>query len=1392
MQTWGVLLSLPDIDFRRIRPFGPSGSRASGFEELACILIERSRKWPDGTRFHRFGDPDGGREGKATLPDGRVHAWQAKYLFHFNSSAARQVERSFRRTLDAEPSLCHYLVVFPIDLPAGDTGQHKSAHSRWMTKVEEWKEVANEHGKSVEFEFVGQHQLLAALLDSAESGLVRYWFDELFMDNKWFQERIATAIAKADRRYSPELHTEVEGVRALEGVGRTKAFETSWRQALAGLRELRQFPWQAPEDATGELSDALVACEKSIDNVDAAIRSVVSALDGFGDPPMPNDQILDADQELSKLLILLHADYPPQKSLLHGSSGTLYFKARRAIGVLDTLLDLADSVATRAARSQEMLIVGKAGTGKTHLLCDVAHKRMEAGLPTVLVMGQDFDRRAPRIQIPELTSFDGSVEKEVAALAAASEAAGAVGLLIIDALNESERPEHWKDDLRALRQIVARHDQVALVVSCRTEFLPDVVGKTSMPTMSHEGFGEATDVAVRRFAQEYGLEAVSFPVLSPEFSNPLLLKLACEALKTLGHDRFPLGSAGLTAVCDAFLEAVNHRLASSERCDFDRESSLVQEAVRRLAVECSDGSPLQRGRAEQLLAELLPGRKWSESLLKGLLDEGVLLATSAGIGFGYQRLGDIAHASLLCEDSDEQMQEWVNGLGNRKWLFRGVLEVLSMMVPERRGVELIDLLDSDDTNVRDDDAELFIQSLGLRAAEAVSDRTIQIVRQLLDEDYIQGSVCNQLVRLSCSPGHPLNSTWTHTWLLSQELAQRDALWSVFLIGQAEDALPVSRLISWARNSSRDASPEVRHLAGLTLGWMFATSDNRVRDQATKALVALLEREPQVALDTLRQFCRVNDPYVVERLTGAACGIALRTTDPESQHQVATGVTELLGSEWPDHLLTRDYAHRVFQLASASSWAPLDGTDPNEHPYAGPPYEAAFPSPTLTIDAIAAMAGPPDYDYSSVWLSLQGHRDFGHYVVSSALAKFETHDKMELFELAQRAIFSRILELGWRPKLLKQIDGHLRSESAMDHAVERIGKKYQWIAFYELLGQLTDHLRIREGWTEDPPTPYRHAQQLIYRNIDPTVITQESKTDDVKRTRVWFSPQEAAFDPIQTGQHPSDTKGLPDPLDLIAVKDDGGQPWLALETLPSWNEALQPDEEALGQRKLLVWMQIRSYLIPIASLPAIQNWAVDKDWYGRWMPESPDIHNALLASHPDDPAWESASGETEWWRSDACRPPCELWTTAAAYSGMGSDRGQSAAEQVHGLVPSRRLYDLLDLTRAGDFVWTSHEGAIIVMDPSVTEGSPSSLLVDREEASSRLASEGFTIFWTVLVGKDLTGDFPSGDEDQRWVSASAAYALDKGEVVRLGATARLWVGPKELACLPWKAALRERD
>lgn len=1329
-----------------------------------------------------------GREGRATLPDGTVCAWQAKYLFHFDASAISQIERSVERVLQNEPTLCRYLIVLPIDLPAGDAPGRTSARTRWENKAKEWRELAHRSGRSVEFAFIGEHELVKALTSLGQTGRLRYWFDESFMDGSWFQARLDEAIEKAGPRYSPEVHVGVRTAQVLEGLGRTDQFTTEWRKHLAALRESRSGGWRAPDSDAGEVAEALPACKAAVEEADKAISSVISALGGYGDLPAPDDQIQVAQDAIWKLLGFLRSNHLSKNGFYVGSAAFLHHDVNRALGALEGLARLADSTPTSAAKAGEVLIAGKAGTGKTHLLCDIAKLRVEAGYPTVLVMGQDFNRGATHLQIPGLTSFDGSVEDEVAALAAAAEASGVVGLLVIDALNESEHPEGWSDDLRVLRQIVARYKQVALVVSCRSEFVSETVGDTTMPSIEHEGFGESTEAAVARYAQHYGIGSVSFPLLNPEFSNPLFLRLACEALATLGHNSFQFDSTGLTTVCDAFLKAVNERLSSRERCDFDPERPLVQQAVRALAeaAEASESMTVDRETAERLLHDIHPSTEWSKSLLNGLISEGILIKTPAGFAFGYQRLGDIALAALRCENTDEEIRQWAEGLGLRRWRRRGVLGALAVMLPEARGVELIEILADDNGRATLNEIDPFLDSLVLRSAGSVSPKTVGIVRQLQGDEDLREPLFEQLVRLSCVPGHPLNADQFHAWLMEQELAERDAQWSLFLVDQTENQTSVERLINWARDQSGGAESEVGRLTGLMLGWMLATSDNRVRDRATKALVALFERAPDAAEEVLRSFQGVNDPYVLERLAAAACGAALRSPDTFAHHTLATGTAEMLAAEWPAHLLTRDYAHRVFQLAVSTGWIPPGGIGPVGNPYNGPPYGDELPTSMRTTDQIEAMTELPDYDYGSIWFSIH-HWDFGRYIIEPAIRHFEPDRQGELVELAERMVFDRVVELGWTPEVFQSVDRSLPSAWRTYNAVERVGKKYQWIAFYELLGRLADNYVVRE-WSDSPPEPYSHAEQLVYRDIDPTILVEKPETGP---PTPWFSPAQAVFNPNETGKEPTDIEGTPDPLDLIAVTDQNGRQWLVLETYADWKEPLAPERKALRLPEVWVRMQICGYLIPDEMLTEVHEWARGRDWREFELPKSPDVHNVLIAAHPEDPAWAQALSESDPWLRQSEQPPCDLLTAAAHYAGIGTNRDHSAAQETTGYVPSRQLHNLLGLSRSGDFEWTSQEGITIIKDPSITEGGSSALLASRQETIERLAEADLTIIWTVLAGKDLyrrDGHLPA---KPRWVTASAAYALDNDDVVLLYATARSCVGPTEVNRQPWSEVLRDR-
>lgn len=1376
---------LPDIEFARIRPYGQPASRADAFEELTSILIQQRTEWPSGTRFERFGNPDGGREGKGTLPSGDVWAWQAKYLFKLDSSAVTQVTKSLVRALEQEPNLTRYFVIFPMDLPAGDNARSTSAYSLWKQALSKWWSLVEDQGRTIEFVFVGGHELTSALTEQENAGRLRYWFDSRSLTLDSQRNRIEEVIAKVGRRYSPEMHIEVDTVQVLDALGRNPTYVDRWRQVLAQLRSSRRWRWKAPDARRDIFENDLQQSQERMERADEAISRVISSVHTFERLEKASSEINSAFDAVSTVNELLNEHLRSDDGLFVGEAASLFTNARDALNALSSADQLSSAVDTRAADEGELLIIGGAGVGKTHLLCDVARRRIAEGRPTMMLLGQDFDGRPLLPQIPELIEERGTVDDVLMLLDAAAEASGNKALLIVDAINESLRPDRWLDDIRVLRTKLKRFPRVGLVLSCRTDFLDPVIGKTDMPVVEHYGFQEKTDVAVHRFAEEYELEIPSFPIFNPEFGNPLFLRLACEALYTLGESRFTLGSVGLTTVCNAFIDAMNLRLSSPARCDYDPQLKLVQAVVRELAQ--IDASTFERSHVNRIISGLHDERIWSQSLLKGLLDEGVLIEVSVDrLAFGYQRLGDVARASAIASKTPSEVESWLRSLGPDPWHERGTLAVLAIMLPEKHAVELFDLM-SVDGSVSVAAIHSFLDSLTLRESEFVSFRTRELVERLMNTEEFADETRTQLISLACVPGHPLNAKWLHTHLLQQTLENRDATWSVWLIHALDPGVqnPVRTLIEWAwpMRAEGRGSPgrETRTLALLTLGWFLTTSDRRVRDHATKAIVALGEQDSSAFIEVLSFLSDTNDPYIIERMAAASCGISLRNASTTTLHGLAKTLADLVAEGWPQHLLTRDYIRRVLEAAREAGW---DG------PSGGPPYGSLLPAEPTPREEIEALSEGHGRDYSSVWLSISEMGDFGAYVLKPAIRELAIPDQDTMLDFAERAIFDRVLDLGWSPDKFGAIDSRLR-RWRMGGQAERIGKKYQWIALYEVLGALTDNFDIQPSWSQQSALPYSYCEQIISRDIDVTLLARKPAERSESKQSLWFSPAQATFPAVVVNDYPSDMNGVPDPLELISVTGPDGEQWLNLLSYPDWRQKHVPEIEAQRPPTRTIWMHIHAYLVPIESAGALKAWAVGKDWYGRWMPESGESVNALLGGHHSDPQWAHSSGVLDHWCPSVQGPqPADLIQCSAAYEGTGSDRDASAEQETQGFVPSGALAGILELYPGKDFEWEDSSG-VAVFDPSIREGGPNSLLVRRSQIS-KLEDEGYTIFWTVLAGHEhIPGIYRSYTDDHRFVSGSASYILENGTVGKVDSRAYSFSpGLRDQRTLSWNAGFLE--
>jgi hypothetical protein len=575
-----------NIDWSAILPL--NGSRAEGFEEL-CAQLARFES-PVGSRFERNGPPDAGVECFAALSDGSEWGWQAKYFESLGDSQWSQLDESVKTALEKHPRLARYFVCAPGDLPDARMEGRKSARERWNDHVQKWSGWASARSMAVDFVYWGSHELLDRLSLPQHVGRVRFWFDARAFDGAWFKARLDEAIKTAGPRYTPEIHVDLPIAKEFEAFGRTEWFFDEVKAHARSLRKkLESVRYSDPENPDAALDTSLSA-------LSAGVRTVLTDLGTLTVQPtgvLPLRQIVEhvtsAESSADELERLLRdreraddAEHPPAGGDIAGSSHRDRLRRCRAylwelsadLRLAREHLDHWEHVANRSL----MILKGAAGTGKTHLLCDVARQRVKASRPTVLLMGQRFvSLEPPWTQVMQQLDLDGlSAEEFVGALEAAAQAADSRALVLIDAMNEGAGRLLWPNHLAAFLAHLARSLWIGLVLVTRSSYeeilIPQEI-RASAVTVTHEGFADHEYDATRTFFVYYGLELPSTPLLEPEFRNPLFLKTLCLGLNAKGERRLPRGFHGVTAVFSLYLEAINGRLASL--LDFNPKHGLV-------------------------------------------------------------------------------------------------------------------------------------------------------------------------------------------------------------------------------------------------------------------------------------------------------------------------------------------------------------------------------------------------------------------------------------------------------------------------------------------------------------------------------------------------------------------------------------------------------------------------------------------------------------------------------------------------------------------------------------------------------------------------------------------------------------------------------------------------
>lgn len=813
-----------NLDWSEIRPL--NGSRAHGFEEL-CAQLARAES-PGGAKFERKGTPDAGVECYCVFPDGSEWGWQAKYFRTLETPQWSQLDQSVKNSLDKHPALTRYFVCIPLDRPDARVHGRKSMKQRWDERVEKWRAWAQERGLSVEFVWWGSSELLERLSRTEHIGRTYFWFDQRGFDDSWFRARLDEAVQAAGPRYTPEILVDLSIARDLESFGRSPTVFDDLKSRAKGIRRAFQTvsslgrheedPSRAVSTETltsslDEILDAMAQIEPvPIGKLPFAgiAEKITTALEETG-------KILEAPSRLEDECLVEHLKKKTPSSPKWSSFGerrNIVYRLQSELDDARSSLERADSI----AGGQLMLLKGKAGTGKTHLLCDFAKRRIETGAPTVLFMGQRFvSNDVPWTQVlRQLDLPNVNADAFVGALETTAQAAGRRALLIIDALNEGQGRSIWPAHLAAFLASVQKSPWIGVLLSVRSEYealiIPEAIRNRAVSVL-HSGFEGQEYEAAKTFFSYYGLEFPSTPILYPEFDHPLFLKTVCLGLKGTGQRRLPRGFHGITAVFDLFLQAVNGRLAKS--LDFDPREQLVRAALEKLADRLGGTGArwMERGEAKAVVDALLPNRGFEDSLYRGLVVEGVLSEgmrlqqeepRSESVYVSYDRFTDHLVADSLLRkhlDSSAPQAAFEEG-GPLAFIWNGdthlfvppgLIEALCIQIPERTGRELFDLAPALYEQWWTGGA--FRQSVMWRKPGAISDTTGQMLNRFIRHDRDMDGTLNVLLTVATLEAHPLNAEFLDKRLRRDSMPERDAWWSTYLHRAWKTQGAVDRLIS---------------------------------------------------------------------------------------------------------------------------------------------------------------------------------------------------------------------------------------------------------------------------------------------------------------------------------------------------------------------------------------------------------------------------------------------------------------------------------------------------------------------------------------------------------------------------------------------------------------------
>ncbi|MFD3157956.1 SIR2 family protein [Haloimpatiens sp. FM7330] len=1194
--------------------------------------------------------------------------------------------------------------------------------------------------------------------------------------DEWFINQNKIQIKNLGNRYLPDLNIELSEKNIFDALGRNKEFYKSFiNRADKILIALKDLKISSIENNIQGIY--IIIKEFSIDTVkNINIEEIIKNLKYISE--IVDDEIKSNNKKLKDSFYL-------NKNSIRDR----IYKLNQSQNLIGEYIYYLNSSEIKVLNSPFILLHGEGGIGKSHLLADTIMKRNFEGKKSLLFLGQHFkEDDNPINAILKMLELHCTSDEFLGELNKIAQNDKSRIIIFIDALNEGNGKKIWKEHLAGIIEKIKLYPWIGLALSIRTEYIENLLNdndslESNLVRVTHRGFSTVEYDAIKKYFDFYKIPYSDVPFANQEFRNPLFLRLLCEGFK---KKKIDLDNISFTDVYKNYLSAMNLKIA--EICDYSKHINVVEKVINEMVLyKYNTGAgnnliPLDK--VIEIVVDIEKRYNIKKSLIDELISNGIITQNMSYdnqeyVYVTYEKLEDYLYAKLLIVDLEEIGTEKFY-LKYKKLKYRGdILEALAIALSDKGDYELFELF-VDEQNNRNI-IEAFCSALKWRKSNSVNQKTLDYINNVvLKSEYGFRNLYGALILISTKIGHKFNAECTAENILKYRMPDRDELFiPLFDEFYFEEGSPINRLLDWCltKKNFDNVLDETIRLAAIMISTFLISSNNKLRDKSTKALVSLLNGRIDILILVLKKFENVDDPYILERLYAVAFGCVVSEKSNSEIEKLAIYVYDKIFKDEYVYLniLLRNYAKNIVEYAKYKVVS-----DKLKYMDVQPPYKSEMPE--VPTDEETSKY---EYDYKSsnfknyFWSqndilrsmrveydrdgSPGGYGDFGRYVFQRYFSQWNGLDYNDLKNIAIKKIF----DMGYDVEKHGEYDRNIEGSRFRNNTRERIGKKYQWIALYELAAQVADNYKMEihkdcYGGTEDAYCKGSFEPDI--RNIDPTasIIQANNKDNKVIHNQLYQFPT------VTNNEWLSTVSDIPKINDLINIKYNN-EDFILLNGWYTWTEEKELGSKQYENPQKDLWIQINSYIVKSKSIDIVVKKLKNKDFMGRWAAEPNENYSLYNKEYYWSDAYSFFKNpyycgndltdfheflENSNEKFKVLLPSCKYLTER---KGDELEDNNSCSWYK----PCMNLFTDLNMKYGkGNSILYDSEGKIICFDSSELLKEDIGFFIDKNAFLQYLQKNNYSVFWTILSEKRIIAERYNYNNNYRQPHISGVYILDE--------------------------------